>query len=233
MNPWGSCVMGAALLLAGAAQAARPLATEDGELMAAGRCELDGEATSLKAEGSRVRGEAFDLACALSERTQADIGWLQSRPPDGRAQAAALGFKTQLWTGEGEGAPSLALAGTLAWAKTPGSGWAHAASDLRLGATLPALGSKWHASIGHLHDHLSAERCTDWGLAWELEPVASGALEWAPMAEFTGDDRRETWFNAGLRFTAVADRLWLDISVQRQVAGGKARGLAAGFKFAF
>jgi hypothetical protein len=53
------------------------------------------------------------------------------------------------------------------------------------------------------------------------------------MAEVAGDDRGEPWLNAGLRWTAIADRLFVDASYGVQMNSARARLATIGLKFAF
>jgi len=48
-----------------------------------------------------------------------------------------------------------------------------------------------------------------------------------------GDDCDGAAFNLGLRLTAVADRLWLDVSWGRAFSGGRERVLTLGAKWTF
>lgn len=228
---WSAALL--ALCIGGAAHGARPLVTEDADAAAAGSCEVDGEHARVRVAGLTASGEAFDLTCGVVPDVQANIGWAQARAEGAKAQAAGMGVKAVVWRGQGEDAPRVALAGALGWGKAEGDSWRHEGSELALAATLPAAGSLWHLSVGHLREQQADRRATTWGLAWELEALSAGTLAWAPMAELFGDDRGDRWFNAGLRLELLADKLWVDVAWARQLSGEKARALTAGFKFAF
>lgn len=228
-----SCWTSLLALCATAVHAAPPLHTEDAPSLGAGQCEVAGQWARERADGETVRGESLDLACGAFEHTQFGIGVAQARAAQAKARAAGLGFKTRLWAAEGEGGAEVALAGTLDWVRLPDTGWERDAAEARLVVTLPGAGSLWHLNLGHLHAPSGGVNATTWGLAWELEPLVAGSTAWAPMAEAFGDDRGDRWVAAGVRWTVVADRVWLDAALSRQVGGGKARGAALGFKFAF
>lgn len=86
-----------------------------------------------------------------------------------------------------------------------------------------------HANLGHARDEIGKQRSTTWGLA--LEHAGFGPV--APMAEFFGDDREPAWWNLGLRWTAVPERVFVDFSYGRQMSSAQPRMLTAGFKIAF
>lgn len=219
--------------VATAAQAGRPLQTEDAEPVALGRCEIDAEAARQRAGGTRTRGEAIDFGCGLVAGTQASLGHARVRAPEGTTHTLRLGFKTVVWRAEGDAGPALSVVGALAAARAPEGAWARDTSTLKAALTVPALGALWHLNLGHLHDPAGRQQGARWGLAWELEAQAVGHMAWAPMAELVGGDPGGLLFNAGLRCTVVAERLWVDLSWQHQRSDPATRGLALGLKLAF
>lgn len=222
-----------ALLLLEQTWAARPLQTEEAEPVRPGSCELDAEVGRAREEGVRVRAEAFDFACGAVEGTQLNFGGSQQHAPEGRARSAGLGFKTRLWAGEGDGAPALALAGALGWARAPEAGWRREVDELKLALTLPGRGWTTHLNLGHVRDRVGDRRLTAWGVAAELDPLPWHGLGWAPTAEVYGDDRDQRWAALGLRVTLLPERLFADAAWSRALGAGDAHGWAVGFKVVF
>lgn len=226
---WGAVLAAAG----GSAVAARPLLTDDAEPLAPGRCEIEGEGARARADGVTEHAQGLDFGCGVFDGTQLGIGGAWVRGPEGRARALGLGFKSRLWAGAGDAAPALSLAGALGWLREPGGGWRHEADELTLIATLPAEGWAAHLNLGHWRDRGAGRRSTRWGLAAEGDPWPAAGLGWAPMAEVFGDDRGERWALAGLRVTVLPERLFVDLSYSRTLAGPACRAWAAGFKLAF
>ena len=144
-------------------------------------------------------------------------------------QGLRLGGKSELWRGQGDDAAAFTLAWGLRQEKAGGSGWDHAATELNGVVSLPLHGGTLHANLGHVRDEVAKARSTTWALAWEH----GGFGAWTPMGELFGDDRAAPWWNLGLRFTAVPERAFLDLSYGRQIAPGQPRLVTAGFKFTF
>lgn len=220
-------------------QAARPLVTDDADVIAADACEIEAAAGSLRLEeeGQRLRVRELGalLACGLPFDAQWGLAWARAAAAGERVQALALAGKWSLWAGAGEDAPALALSGALGWArdKASGQGWQREGSQWRLIGTLPLPGLLLHANLGHERPASGGVKATLWGLAVEAQPLQAAGLGWAPLAEVYGDDRGQRFLAAGLRLTVQAERLFLDTALTRQQAGGKARGWQAGLRWAF
>ena len=223
--------------LAGAtsAWAGLPLQTDDAGVLAGAECELEVMAERLAAGAAKAEGQGLAAGCGIGWRSQLGLAFATARADGVRTDAWALGGKTALWRGgEGEDAPALALSWSLDWARSDGSGWQHAATELALVYSAPAGAAlTWHASLAHARDQLGHTSATGWGLAlehagWELAGVGV-----APMAELVGDDRESPWWNAGLRATLAPERAWLGLSYGRQTDGERASLTTAGLKLAF
>lgn len=232
----------AALALAAAAlpaQAARPLATDDAGVIAAGTCELEAAAGSTRVEEDDARLSLRErgalLACGLPFDAQAGLAYSHASAAGARAQGLALAGKWALWSGAGEAAPALALSGALAWSResASGQGWQREGSELRLIGTLPLAAVLLHANLGHARAAQGGAKATLWGLALEAQPIEAAGLGWAPLAEVYGDDRGKRLAAIGLRLTLQPERLFVDTAFTRQQAGGKARGWQAGMRWAF
>ena len=68
---------------------------------------------------------------------------------------------------------------------------------------------------------------------WSVAAERTGLGRWDAMAEVFGDDRTDPWINGGLRFAAIAGRLFLDGSYGVQLGSGRARLARLGMKLAF
>jgi hypothetical protein len=222
----------ALLILAAPAQAGRPLQTEDAGVLDAAACEIEGAHLRTTVAGSRETETTLGLGCGVGFRSQVGVGVSRARADGDSATGAQLGGKTALWQGEGDGAPALTLAWSLGWGKD-GGGWRHTDQALNAVATVPAGPGSVHLNLGHARDPQAHAVATTWGLAYEHDAVAVGPVQLAPMAEFFGDDRGSRWANLALRATLVPERVFLDLSVGRQLGGDKARLVTAGFKLAF
>ena len=214
-------------------QAARPLQTDDAGVIGAGACELEGAHAKGRAAGLRARESSAGLGCGIGWNSQLGLAYAQASSAGLKVRGAALLGKTGIWSGQGEGAPALAASWALGWTKAPGTGWEREGSEFRLIGTLPLGAVMLHANLGHLRERASGFKATTWGLALESEELPAGAMRWAPLAELYGDDRGDRWFAAGLRWTVLPERLYLDIGHARQSGGLKARVNQLGFRLAF
>jgi hypothetical protein len=217
----------AALVTALTAHAARPLNTDDAGVLSRGDCELEAVRAHDRAQGETTNGRSLQIGCGVGAGTQLALGTARSRTAGERSSALALSGKTAL-TGEADDAWTLAAA--LQWASAPGQGRRHVGTALTLLHTRSLGGPlTLHASLGHARDESAGSAATTWGVA--LEHEGWGAV--APMAEILGDDRAAPSWNAGLRWTALPQRLVLDIAYGRQITGGRPSALSLGAKLAF
>jgi hypothetical protein len=219
--------------LAGPAQAGRPLQTDDAGVLDRGACEVEGATGSLKVSGVSARDSSLQLSCGIGASTQLALAASHASADGASANGIEINGKTGLWKGKpvkDDEAAALALGYAVASVKADGDSWQHAASELNLIYSRPLAGAlTLHANLGHSQDAIAHRSTTTWGLA--LEHAGFGA--WAPMAEVFGDDRDAAWWNLGLRFTAVADKFFVDASYGRQMTSGAPTLWTLGFKFAF
>lgn len=220
-------------LLSTPAQAGRPLQTEDAGVLDPGACEIEGAHLRTTLAGQRETEATLGLGCGLGWRSQLGIGLSRARVDGSSATGGQLGGKTALWQGEGEDGVALTLAWSLGWDRGADGRWTHSSQALNAVASVPAGPGSVHLNMGHARDRVADAVSTTWGLAYEHEGVALGTVHWAPMAELFGDDRGSRWVNLALRATVVAERVFLDLSVGRQLGGDKARLVTVGFKLAF
>jgi hypothetical protein len=228
-KPLLAALLGAAIAIG--AQAGRPLQTEDAGVLERGQCELEGAAERLRdADGARARGTSLQFGCGIGLSTQVALNASRAKADGERTRGLAIVGKTGLWTGPGDEPAQLTLAWGANWIKPDGERRRHESLDLNLVYSRPLPAElTLHANLGHTRDRIVRQRTTSWGLA--IEHAGFGSL--APMAEVFGDDREAPWWNLGLRWTAVLDHVYFDMSYGRQVASGRPRLVTVGFKFAY
>lgn len=228
----------AALLLgaatASAALAGRPLQTEDAGVLEPRACELEGVSARLSDGDTVAREHGVQLGCGVGAATQLALAVSRAKADGASASGVRLGGKTELWQAKparsGDEAAALTLAYGVLSAKLAGDRWRHASSEVRLVYSAPlAAELTLHANLGHARDEIGKQRSTLWGVAVEH----AGFGPWAPMAELFGDDREPPWWNLGLRYTAIADKMFFDLSYGRQAASGRPSLATLGFKLAF
>ena len=203
---------------------------EDAGVLDKGACEVEGATQRLRVDGATATESSLQFGCGIGMRSQVALNASTAKADGERAKGLAVVGKTGLWTGAGDNAAALVLAWGLQWAKVDGDSWRHAATDLNLAYSRPLPADlTLHANLGHARDELGKQRSTTWAVAFEH----AGYGNLAPMAEIFGDDREAPWWNLGLRYTAVPERVYLDMSYGRQMTGGQPRLLTLGFKFAF
>lgn len=212
------------------AQAGRPLQTEDAGVLERGDCELEGATQRVSVDRARATEHALQFGCGIGFRSQVALNASTAKDGGERSRGLALVGKTGLWTGAGDTPAGLTLAWALRWGKDDGQPHRHAGTGFNLvySRPLPAY-LTLHANLGHARDEQSRQRSTTWGLA--LEHAGFGPV--APMAEFFGDDREPAWWNLGLRWTVVPEKVFVDVSYGRQMSSVQPSLLTAGFKIAF
>ena len=217
------------LAFAASAQAGRPLATEDADVLEPGQCEWESFAARTRADGEAgVRGWTTQFGCGLGARTQAALAYSRARSDGATAEGLLLGGKTQLLARQDD-ATGWTLAWGLAAAKPPGGSFEHDTTYLNLVATR-ALGEglTGHANLGWLRSQSAHASSTTWNLAAEQAVGAGVDL----MGELYGDDRSETWLGLGARWTP-SEHLSLNASWARQGGAASARLWTLGVKFSF
>jgi hypothetical protein len=216
-----------ALLLVGAAQAARPLATDDASVLERGECELEAVVGRERAEGASVQGRALQIGCGIGRHAQLSLAGERAGADGQRERGAVLAAKTAWATGDHSG---WGLSAGIAWARPSGEGTRHAASAVSLLHTR-GLGDSviLHANLGHSRDEQQGRGSTAWGVALEH----AGWAGMAPMAELIGDDREAPAWNLGLRWSVLPESLTLDLAYGRRIVGGRPSSLSVGATLAF
>jgi hypothetical protein len=229
----------AAALCAGALQclpalAARPLQTDDAGVIERGDCEVEAAWTRQRlAPGLRSNEASLQLGCGVGWGSQIDIGLASTRSAGTRETGLAVGGKTGLWRGAGEDGAALALGWEIVGSRASQGSLQHAATGLTLIGSLPLADTlTLHANLGHARDETDHRRSTTWGLA--LEHAGLGlAARWVPVAEVYGDDRERPWWNLGLRYSVVAEKLVIDMAYGRQFGSARPSTLTVGFTATF
>lgn len=220
-------LLSAGLLVATAAQAARPLVTDDTGVIAPADCELEAGSSRSRDSGQSARTHGLQLACGVGAGTQLALALSRQHALGQREREAALLAKTLLVDADDA---SWGLAASLGWQGSPQASLRRATSSVSLLHTR-GLGGAFtlHANLGHQQQHLDHQRSTSWGLA--LEHVGWGPV--ALMGEAYGDDRSAPWWGMGARWSVLPDRLSLDLAWGRQVTGGRPSLGSVGLKLSF
>lgn len=226
-----SIVMAAAacLLHPLAANAGRPLATEDADVLEPRVCEWESFGARTRTTGAAsARAWATQVGCGLGAGTQAALAYSRATEDGVTAQGLSLGGKTGLIARK-DGAIGLTLAWGMGAVKAPAHSWRLETTYLNLVATRElADGVTGHANLGWTHDRASGQHSTTWNLA--AEAALGRGVD--VMAELYGDDRSKPWLGAGLRWT-LSEAFSLNASAARQNDTPRSTLLTLGFKLVF
>lgn len=218
------------MLAALPAHAGRPLQAEDAGILEARQCEVEGAWARLREPGLPSATErSLQLACGIGWNSQLALATSRASVAGFSGQGLRLGGKTELFQTAGQDPTRVTLAWGISSAKLAGAGWEHASTDLNAVASMPLGATTLHLNLGHERDAQARTGTTTWAVALEHEGVGG----FAPMGEFFGDDRGAPWWNLGLRWTAVPEKAFLDLSYGRQIVSGRPALLTAGFKLVF
>jgi len=219
----------AALTLCGAAQAARPLATEDADVLDRGQCEAEGVIAQSKPSGQpSTRGWTALGTCGVGANTQLILAYNRSRTDDASLSGLLFGGKTALMQREGEG-----LGVTLAWglvsAKAESGSMEHELTYLNAVASRDlAPGWTGHANLGWVRSESASSSSTTWNVA--IEHALGNGVDLT--GELYGDDRTKPWIGVGARW-AVSDKLSLNAGFATQSESPRVNAWSIGFKLAF
>lgn len=232
-----SSAMNLPALLAGAllasaaslAHAARPLASEDADVLDAGQCEAEGFYSQWHASGfDGLKAWTLQAGCGIGAHTQLALAGSRANSGGEHADALQLAGKTALIARD-EGGLGLALAWNLSALRAGGGSFAHEASCLTLAATREmAPGWTAHANLGWTRSEQARMHSTTWGLA--LEKSLGHGVDLA--GEVYGDDRHRPWTGAGLRW--AVDAHWsLNAALAAQHDSPRQRLWSLGAKLSF
>jgi len=204
------------LLLPSLAFAARPFVTDDARLTTAGSCQLESWA--------RIYPQSRELwmlpACNPGGNFEITAGAGMAhndhapRSDDYVLQAKTL-FKPLESNGWGWGLAvgKIAHPGVNAGPNLLGNTYAY------LPASFSSLDDRvvLHTNVGWLKDRASQRHNLTWGLGGEWWVHERASL----IAESFGDNRVKPYWQTGLRFFVVPERVQVDATVGRQVDGGR------------
>jgi hypothetical protein len=201
-------VIAIALGLAGAAQAGRPLATEDADVLDRGRCEWESFAARESASGNpSTNGWATQVGCGFAAQAQVALGYQRSRSDGVSAAGWILGGKVGLLPRR-EGSTGVTLAWGLTAEKSAGESMRHEGSTIAVVATRElADGLLGHGNLGWARSERERQSRGTWNLAAEW--AAGEGLDL--MAEVYGEERAKPWHGAGVRY-AIGQRLSVNAS---------------------
>lgn len=220
----------AALLACAAAQAGRPLVTEDAAVLGDGECTVEtywGRFAADAATTTRLLSSQF--ACDVGHRTQLAIAAARVRDSDGHGDALTAAGKTVFAGGQG-GAAEWSLAYGAVARRTRG---VRMEMD-QLYATLvntvvlsPATSA--HINLGWAGGRHPRDDSTRWAVA--VETAVSDELHL--MAETFADDRNPApWLQAGFWVT-LSPRMSFNASCGRKTGSGAARAVTLGLTASF
>jgi hypothetical protein len=205
------------------------LQTEDAGVIERGACELEGfgQRESVDSEPS-VRLGSLQLSCGLPATTQLGVQFRREKISGEHGDSWGVVGKTALVPLAADSTGFTLAYGAHAL-RANGSSLRYADHFLNFVTTVPAGPWLVHGNLGTAHDHRAGLDSTTWGAA--VERTGLGSFD--AMAEVYGDDRTAPWWNLGLRFTAIAERLFFDASYGRQIDSARAKLVSVGFKYAF
>ncbi len=217
------------LAAAASAQAGRPLATEDADVLERGACETEGYAARQTLAGAAaVDALALQFGCGFGWNSQAALGVARERSAGASTIGWGVSGKTAI-VERADGGTGITLAWGLGAQRAPGGSMKHESSFLTLVATRAWAGG-WlaHANLGWARSESASANATTWNLAVE-KPVGGGV---ELMAEVYGDDREQPWLGTGVRWS-VTERFSVNASWSVQNESPRTKLWTLGFKLAF
>jgi hypothetical protein len=197
----------AALLVAPCAWAGRPLTVEDAAVMERNDCQVE-------AWVDRSRDAAtgwFVPACNFGFDTEWQAGFARTRAGgDARFSEAYAQAKTLLRhaTHAEPWGVGLVIGVTRRPSNEQRRGWDHPYALAAFTQAICGTPMLFHANLGWSRDREARRDATAWGAAIEAEVRDGLAL----LAEAYGENSRNPFLRAGLRWNALGDRLVLDLS---------------------
>lgn len=213
------------------ALAGRPATTNDAGTISPGVCEVESFIGHSPTAGAPSVGvTSVQLGCGAVERTQFSLLLQRSHSSGVSTHSVTLNGKSRLVDG-GEDGASIALAYGLGAVDGPGSGLQADLGYVNGVVSWPlAPGFTLHGNLGWNHSRLARASTTAWAVA--LEHAAND--RWDLMGELFDNDRtHRPWIQAGVRWNALPNRLWLDASWGWQTGTPHARAMTLGLRFAF
>jgi hypothetical protein len=214
--------------LSGAAEAGRPLQTEDAGVLDRGDCELELVAARERGEHPTVDSGRGQLGCGIGLRSQVALALGRAQGDGERADLAGLVGKSALLplTEESTG---VALAWAVGFARPRGGDFDRESYEVRAVVTHPIGAWLLHGNVGWSRSEVERLDRTVWGAA--VERTGLGPVD--AMFEFFGERGERAWANAGLRWNAVPGKVFVDGSYGRQMQGDGESLVTLGLKLAF
>ena len=214
-----------------AANAARPLTTDDAGVLDSAQCEID-----TFVERSRVRGEpsylggSLQAGCGIGLNTQLSM---VGAGFDGEPATTHLGLtgKTGLIPLT-ESGPSLTVGYAFEWARHSGQPFRLDTASLIAIASVP-FEKNWfaHVNAGWQRTQTPRENALFWGVAIEREAVADSRVDL--MAETYGAGESSPWLALGARFHAIDQRLSINGSIAIKSGAERETRATIGARLAF
>ncbi len=214
-----------------AANAARPLTTDDAGVLNTAQCELD-----TFVERSRVQGEpsylggSLQAGCGIGLNTQLSVVGARF---DGDPSTTHLGLtgKTALIELT-ESGPGFTIGYAFDWARQSEQPFRLDTGLLIAIATFP-FEKNWfgHVNAGWQRTQMPRENALFWGLAIEREAVADSRVDL--MAEAYGAGESSPWFALGARFHAIEQRLSINGSIAIKPRSEREARTTIGARLAF
>ena len=213
------------LLAAPAAQAGRPMATDDTSTAAAGQCQVE-------AWGDHVDGERSQViapACGLTDALELDTAASRTQFGGNTFASVVVGLKwvpSQAAWETALGTVRLGVEGGVFWGRAPGERWKGDA------VALVGLSSLAFAPAWNLYANLVATRDLDTGR--QVNGLRT-ALAWQPdehvllFVEGLRNTDSSNLRNAGFRLWAIPGVLGLDVVTTRSANGGLSIGFGFGW----
>ncbi len=222
MLRWLAC--GALMCAAGAAQAGRPLSTDDAATIPPGECQME----SWYQSADDAREAHLAPGCGVGETVEVGLEAIRFSPATGDRYALGAQLKSVF--------PGLATAGWQFGAKANAAA-ARTAAGARwesdtYGAT--AIATRELTDGLALHLNLGGERRKRDGRDATLYAVA---LAWSPspqvllFGEVLGDDRSSATRTVGARWWLLSERVGLDLTVGDQAGVSDSRFVTVGLSF--
>jgi hypothetical protein len=220
----------AALSLATASWAGRPLNTEDADILDQGACELEGLIGHTKSSGTpRIRDWATQVGCGVGYRTQVSLAYGQARGDGSDEKFVTLGGKTGLLLRD-KGSLGVSLAWGVGSLDNDVLSWKHEESYLTLVFSKElAPGITGHANVGWSRSESAKQSTTLWNLAAEWAVQEKVDL----TAEVYGDDRvKDPVVGLGVRYN-ISKEWMAHAAYNWTTSSPKVDNLTVGLKFSF
>ena len=214
------CLALAAILSAAPTVQAKAFASEDGGVMEAGDCELSFGLERSRSDEERGREVAAEFACGVGRASELAVEITRDgRGGDGRT-GLTLGGKTRLWPRQAGDGPVWTLGIDAETQRAPGGRWQHSGHAVKLEHSRPfGDHTTLQLALEHERDVHARQDLTRWAAGIEWAGVrALGGL--APVVELFGDDRRSSWWRAGVHGEIVEDQWEMGLSWARQIRRG-------------